>query len=120
MGAPAAARSAWTFHVLVLAVAVRLPRRPVGVICVGTGFVDVVAVTPRATPLVTRGLPCVGVRGKRERLSGRCTPVPSRDKSILLLVTTGRKPPGPNAGGAPRGRGATRTFRRTPGGRTDG
>jgi hypothetical protein len=65
MGAPAAARSAWTFHVLVLAVAVRLPRRPVGVIRVGTGVIDAAAATPRAAPLVTRGLLRVGVRGKR-------------------------------------------------------
>jgi hypothetical protein len=64
MGAPTAARSAWTFHVLVLAVAVRLRRRPVGVIRVGTGVVDAAAATPRASPLVTRGLLRVGVRGE--------------------------------------------------------
>jgi hypothetical protein len=67
LGGTAAARSAWTFHVLVLAVAVRLPRRPVGVVRVGAVVVDATAVTPRAASLVTRELHRVGVRGE-------CTP----------------------------------------------
>jgi hypothetical protein len=62
--APAAARRAWTFHVLVLAVAVRLPWEPVGVFCLGAIVVDAAA-TPRAAPLVTRELLRVDVRGKR-------------------------------------------------------
>jgi hypothetical protein len=62
--APAAARSAWTFHVLVLAVAVRFPCEPVGVLCLGAGVVDAAA-TPRATPLVTGALLRVGIRGRR-------------------------------------------------------
>jgi hypothetical protein len=62
--APAAARSDWTFHVLVLAVAVHLPSEPVDVFCLGAGVVDAAA-TPRAAPLVTRELLRVGIRGKR-------------------------------------------------------
>jgi hypothetical protein len=62
--APAAACSAWTFHVLVLAVAVRLPCEPVDVFCLGAGVVDAAA-TPRAVPLVTRELLRVGVQEKR-------------------------------------------------------
>jgi hypothetical protein len=51
----------------------------------------------------------------RGRLSGRCIPVPSRDVSTILLVTTGRKTPGPDTGGTPRGRCAAWTYRRAPG-----
>jgi hypothetical protein len=58
-----AARSTWTFHVLVLAVAVRFPCELVGMPCLGAGVVDAAA-TPRAAPLVTRVLLRVGVRGK--------------------------------------------------------
>jgi hypothetical protein len=64
-GGVEAAHSAWTFHVLVHAVAVRLPRRPVGVVRVGAGVVDAAAVMPRAASLVTRDLHRVGVRAKR-------------------------------------------------------
>jgi hypothetical protein len=63
--APAAARSSWTFHVLVLTVAVRLPCEPVGVFRLGAGVVDAAAAMPRAAPQVTRELLRVGVRGKR-------------------------------------------------------
>jgi hypothetical protein len=59
---PAAARSTCTFHVLVLAVAVRSPCVLVGMLCLGAGIVDATA-TPRAAPLVTRALLRVGVRG---------------------------------------------------------
>jgi hypothetical protein len=51
----------------------------------------------------------------RGRLSGRCILVPSRDVSTILLVMTGRKTPGPDTGGAPRGRCAAWTYRRAPG-----
>jgi hypothetical protein len=60
---PAVARSTWTFHVLVLAVAVRFPCELVGMLCLGPGIVDAAA-TPRAAPLVTRALLRVGVLGK--------------------------------------------------------
>jgi hypothetical protein len=60
---PTAARSTWTFHVLVLAVAVHFPCELVGMLCLGVGIVDAAA-TLRAAPLVTRALLRVGVRGK--------------------------------------------------------
>jgi hypothetical protein len=63
---PAAARSTWTFHVLVLTVAVHFPCELVGMLCLGAGIVDAAA-TPRAAPLVTRALLRVGVRGKSAR-----------------------------------------------------
>jgi hypothetical protein len=52
---------------------------------------------------------------ERERLTGWYTPVPSRVLSILLVVASGRLPPGPNAGDAPRGRCAVWAYRRAPG-----
>jgi hypothetical protein len=51
-----------------------------------------------------------------ERPSGRHTPVPSRVvRFSRRVMKPGRLAPEPSAGGAPRGRGAARAFRRAPG-----
>jgi hypothetical protein len=101
-GGTAAARSAWTFHVLVLAVAVRLPRRPVGVVRVGAGDVDAAAVTPRAASLITRELHRVGVRGKctpacRQATHPSVEPQPSRVPSAPRAAAPMCRAPMPSA-----------------------